>query len=356
MMLSCSASRPLFRRLFQSNRCQSNLASALPRVSNNQASEVIEELGLARDAHASGKTPLTSNVLIAVDPDTKGAIAVATWSSCNVEASMHGASGLSEVVDWTSVEFRVFDMPCATVQLAKKSKVTGKPAVRRIIDVQAAKKLILQECSSNAFCSSPDQSRFLAYVEAPPIIPSDSALSTSTMSYTNGVWHGLFAMGGFQMGSVPARLWKQDLDLWKKDKGASRLLAAKVFPSMQSLFALKKHHGRAEALLIAAWALGLRIEKQSATGGFIFGPLQICHQTDAYGNDVVCNNQGHVYANGEISQEASEMVYADVQMLQQLKLKQRQEKDDAKVRMAALQKEARQRRKLEIAQSRNEKG
>jgi hypothetical protein len=344
------ASRPLFRRLFPS-RGQSNIASALPSPSKRTIEEVRRERGGHALGQNSSSTPLTSNVLIAVDPDTKGAIAVATWTSYSMSAPMHdGAGNGLEVVDWKSVEFRVFDMPCASVQLAKKSKVTGKPAMRRIIDVQAAKKLILQECSSTntgLSASQPNQFRLLAYVEAPPIIPSDSALSTSTMSYTNGVWHGLFAMGGFRTGSVPARIWKRDLDLCKKDKEASRLLASRVFPSMQDLFSLKKNHGRAEALLIAAWALGLKVERESSLGSFVFGPLQTCHQTDAYGNDVVCNNVGHVSA----SINGSTSVYADVETLQQLKLEEKQERSNAKIHLAALQKEARRLRKIEIAQS-----
>ena len=318
-----------------------------------------EEIGRTRSGHAG----LRRTVLLAVDPDTKGAIAVATWSSSHLASMPGGENDALEVVDWQTIEFRVFDMPCASVQLMKKSKVTGKPATRRIIDIQAARKLIMQEWSPVSFDSSIP--RLLAFVEAPPIIPTDSALSTSTMSYTNGVWHGLFAMGGFQTGSVPARVWKRDLDLWKKDKSASRLLASQVFPNMQSLFSLKKNHGRAEALLIAAWALGLRIDKESplSTNGFVFGPLRACHQTDAYGNDVLYNTTGHISSsNGRSSSVTSsgqtfqqhELVYADVETLQQLRLEEKEERHQEKARVAVMQKEARKLRKMEISKGRKE--
>ena len=64
------------------------------------------------------------NVLIAVDPDTHGAIACCTW--------MSPADHENEaIVDLSNVTVKIFDMPCATVQLVKKMKTTGKQAVRR---------------------------------------------------------------------------------------------------------------------------------------------------------------------------------------------------------------------------------
>ena len=168
------------------------------------------------------------------------------------------------------------------------------------------------------------------------------------------------------MGSVPARIWKRDLDLWKKDKSASRLLASQIFPSMQSLFCLKKNHGRAEALLIAAWALGLRVDKESTSlsaNGFVFGPLRACHQTDAYGNDVLYNTNGHISSsNGRSSSVSSsgetfqqhELVYADVETLKQLQLEEKEERHQEKARVAVMQKEARKLRKMEIAKWKQE--
>ena len=70
----------------------------------------------------SERAPAVQNVLLGVDPDTHGAIACCTWAA---------VSDPEAVVDLSSISLKVFDMPCATVQLVKKMKATGKPAVRR---------------------------------------------------------------------------------------------------------------------------------------------------------------------------------------------------------------------------------
>lgn len=46
--------------------------------------------------------------------------------------------------------------------------------------------------------------------------------------------------------------WKRSFGLTGKDKDASRLLAMQRWPGVD--LSLKKHHGRAEALLLAEWA------------------------------------------------------------------------------------------------------
>lgn len=65
---------------------------------------------------------LIKNVLLAVDPDTRGAIAYCSWIAQDDQKDA--------VVDFTSLSLKVFDMPCASVQLVKKLK-SGKQAVRR---------------------------------------------------------------------------------------------------------------------------------------------------------------------------------------------------------------------------------
>ena len=101
----------------------------------------------------------------------------------------------------------------------------------RTVDIQAARLLVMQTLSHPL----DSELKLQAYIESPPIIPSDSALSTASLSYTHGVWQGLLAMGGFTTGSVPARTWKKDFGLWKQDKDASRQLAIKLFPQMQDV-------------------------------------------------------------------------------------------------------------------------
>eukprot|EP00195_Chlamydomonas_chlamydogama_P009598 CAMPEP_0202897452 /NCGR_PEP_ID=MMETSP1392-20130828/6205_1 /ASSEMBLY_ACC=CAM_ASM_000868 /TAXON_ID=225041 /ORGANISM="Chlamydomonas chlamydogama, Strain SAG 11-48b" /LENGTH=463 /DNA_ID=CAMNT_0049583079 /DNA_START=111 /DNA_END=1502 /DNA_ORIENTATION=- len=283
----------------------------------------------------------TTHVLVAVDPDTHGAIAVATWSAKSSGVSGTGSEERPHLplADPSSISIKVYDMPCATVQLAtKKSKVTGKPSIRRWLDVHAAKLLVEQSLTqgdqdlqqhhqqgksaagTEAAAASPQvppsssgpgsapvglHMRLWAYIEAPPIIPADSMVSRSPVMYSTGMWHGLLTMAGFRACTVPVRQWKKALGLIGGDKEDSRELARRIFPQHAHLLTLKKHHGRAEALLIAAWALGHSVDKGS--GQLSTGPLQECASTDAYGN-VLQYGFSDPGIDGKV-------VYADVQML-----------------------------------------
>jgi hypothetical protein len=129
-------------------------------------------------------------------------------------------------------------------------------SVYRTVDINAAKQLIEHSVQSARLASYPGTTLILqAFIESPPIIPSDSALSTASSgefsspgftvfqkavtginnlaAHTHGVWQGLLSMAGFEAGSVPARMWKRDLGLWRMDKDSSRALAADLFPEMK---------------------------------------------------------------------------------------------------------------------------
>ncbi|GAX81464.1 hypothetical protein CEUSTIGMA_g8893.t1 [Chlamydomonas eustigma] len=266
----------------------------------------------------------STHLLIAVDPDTRGAIATATWQVDHTSPR----SSSNPNIDIKTLTWRLFDMPCATVNLVKRNKVSGKPLVRRTIDISAAKQLIEHSLQKVRLASQPGAALILqAFVESPPIIPSDSALSTASSSHTHGVWQGLLAMAGFESGSVPARIWKRDLGLWRSDKDSSRALAADLFPEMKEYLKLKKHHGRAEALLIAAWSLGISVDKD--TGQFRFsGSMRDCCLTDAYGN-VIHSNHDDTRLGAQL-EDLSKVGYADVATLADKKVSDLLGKKEAK--------------------------
>lgn len=66
-------------------------------------------------------------MLVAVDPDTSGGIAVLSWTSQDVSSEVVS----SQVVDSAAMSIRVFDMPVVLATLKKKSKVTKKQLTRR---------------------------------------------------------------------------------------------------------------------------------------------------------------------------------------------------------------------------------
>jgi hypothetical protein len=70
-----------------------------------------------------------------------------------------------------------------------------------------------------------------------------------------GVWMGIIAALRLPVQQVHPRTWKArmmaDMD---KDKDASRVKAMQLYPQAAKGLSLKKHHGRADALLMAAYA------------------------------------------------------------------------------------------------------
>ena len=78
-------------------------------------------------------------------------------------------------------------------------------------------------------------------------MPGQGVRSMFTCGYGYGLWLGILA--ALQMPYTPIRpvVWKKALGLGK-DKEAARLRAQQLFPSAD--LRLRKHHGRAESLLL----------------------------------------------------------------------------------------------------------
>ncbi|XP_048235086.1 Holliday junction resolvase MOC1, chloroplastic isoform X2 [Ricinus communis] len=77
-----------------------------------------------------------------------------------------------------------------------------------------------------------------------------------------GLWIGILVASGFSVVPVPSLAWKNVFELSgsKFSKDDSRKVASTLFPSLSSLLKRKKDHGRAEALLIAAYGKGLKLK------------------------------------------------------------------------------------------------
>ncbi|KAK8513394.1 hypothetical protein V6N12_052583 [Hibiscus sabdariffa] len=75
-----------------------------------------------------------------------------------------------------------------------------------------------------------------------------------------GLWIGVLVASGFSVIPVPSLSWKKEFELTGagSTKDDSRRLASTLFPSLSDMLKRKKDHGRAEALLIAAYGKGLR--------------------------------------------------------------------------------------------------
>jgi len=77
--------------------------------------------------------------------------------------------------------------------------------------------------------------------------------------YASGTLDGVFQTLGITYARALVSSWKKDLGLVKLGKAGSLALAKDLFIDQgDEYLKRKKDHGRAESLLIGAWALGLR--------------------------------------------------------------------------------------------------
>ncbi|KAL6763085.1 hypothetical protein V8C86DRAFT_2432164 [Haematococcus lacustris] len=181
----------------------------------------------------------TRVVIVAVDPDTHGAVTMATWVTNDPLNAAVDLSQLEPPAGHTascSPDVRVFDMPCATVELIGKKKPTGKPSKRSALGGRMARH------AGDSWL---------------PSMHGGWVVAVAVWQYLTGGCHKATRLGA-RLSRVPASRWKRDLGLVGCDKSASRALAAQLFPAKADILRRVKDHGRAESLLIAAWALGCR--------------------------------------------------------------------------------------------------
>jgi len=89
-------------------------------------------------------------------------------------------------------------------------------------------------------------------VEKAGTMPRQGISSSGRFMHGHGLWMGILAALKIPHQIVSPQRWKQvTLDGMGKDKDASRMRAQQLFPHID--LSLKKHHGRADALLIAEW-------------------------------------------------------------------------------------------------------
>jgi len=93
----------------------------------------------------------------------------------------------------------------------------------------------------------------LCVVERVGAMPGQGVASTFRFGRGAGVVDGVLGALGAPFQYVAPGVWKRHFGLLKKPKDASRLMALERFPNCANELKRKRDHGRAEALLIAAW-------------------------------------------------------------------------------------------------------
>uniref|UniRef100_A0A0D9UZG6 Uncharacterized protein n=1 Tax=Leersia perrieri TaxID=77586 RepID=A0A0D9UZG6_9ORYZ len=158
--------------------------------------------------------------VIGVDPDTGGAIAV---------LSPDGSS-------------QVFDNPFVHIVVSE--------FIRKRLDTKSIIELL------RGLDAPPGTT---AYIEKSSPFPTDGKLGWWSTGFSYGLWIAALVASGFSVVPVASQTWKAYFGLTRSGspKDDSRQAASILFPDKALSLNRKKHHGRAEALLLAAYGKGL---------------------------------------------------------------------------------------------------
>ena len=94
-----------------------------------------------------------------------------------------------------------------------------------------------------------------AVIERVHSMPKQGVASSFTFGQAYGTAIGVVSGYGLPLAFVTPQRWKSHFRLVGKDKSASIERALDLYPEAESHLKLKKHHGRADAILIARYFL-----------------------------------------------------------------------------------------------------
>lgn len=124
---------------------------------------------------------------------------------------------------------------------------------RRDYDVRAMSHILHDVAGDRAG----EVARVLCVLEKVHSLPREGVHSAFVFGRGVGLWEGMLAEYGIPYEPVTPQRWKKALmDGMPKEKQASILRAKQLFPRAE--LTLRKHHGRADALLLAEYARRLR--------------------------------------------------------------------------------------------------
>lgn len=156
-----------------------------------------------------------------------------------------GLSGALALLDGDGKLVDVQDMPIMI-------RGTGKGRTKHQVNAPALAHIIRSMFSPNS------RLPIHAVVEHVSAMPGQGVSSMFSMGDSFGVIRGVLAALEIPMETVHPRRWKKHFRLLGSDKDAARTMAIQLYPYAN--LALKKHIGRADAILIARMQLLERSE------------------------------------------------------------------------------------------------
>lgn len=179
--------------------------------------------------------PFTGSVT--ENEEAKGVVSTTSRRFCGIDPGISGAIAI--ISETGAVEF--FDTPTLQVKSGK--------SLKNVMDANAAALMLQAACPS--------------YVIIEKVWAMTKGMGGATMGATSafnfgmgfGIWLGIIAALQIPHEQVAPVTWKKRLmsDMGQ-EKDASRLRAMQLFPQASGSLNLKKHHGRADALLLAEYA------------------------------------------------------------------------------------------------------
>jgi crossover junction endodeoxyribonuclease RuvC len=163
---------------------------------------------------------MAGDLILGVDPGLSGALALIDYAS----------GGLVEVVDMPTHDF-------------SKKTVLDEYGLARLLDEHAAR--IVE-----------------AWIEQPTPRAGQGVQQVATSLKNYGFVRGVIVANFVPLHDVAPAAWKRAMRV-TGDKDEARAEASKAFPLASHFWALKKHDGRAEAALIAAYGRWVSFHKRT---------------------------------------------------------------------------------------------
>ena len=137
-----------------------------------------------------------------------------------------GVNGAYAILDWEGRFIKADELP-------RFDKLVDAVALGNIFGSYAPERVVIEKVGA---------------------MPGQGVTSMFTFGAAYGVAIGVAGGAGVPIVFVSPAKWKAHFRLVGKPKDASRELAIRLFPKAAPSLTLKKHHGRADALLLARYA------------------------------------------------------------------------------------------------------
>lgn len=165
-----------------------------------------------------------------------------------------GITGSVATLDDSNRCIEFYDTPTVTTKVGKKFKnQMDAPAIVLLLEgITSGHEVIVTIEKVNAmpgWKSDPDN-------PGQRVQASMGVTSAFNFGCGYGIWLGILSALKLPFQQVHPLTWKRSMMMdMGREKDASRVKAMQLFPHTAGDLKLKKHHGRADALLMAAWAM-----------------------------------------------------------------------------------------------------